>query len=171
MILYLDTSAFVKLYVVEAHSADVRSWAHESSACVTAVITYVEARSCLARLRRLNALSPFDARRGVAELDAGWHGYALVDVTEDLVLYAGRLAEEHGLRGYDAVQLAAALHARSGEGDLLFACFDQRLNDAAAREGLVLTDPALQVRERSPVYPAPARVRTRPRVAASGRSR
>ena len=56
------------------------------------------------------------------------------------------LAEQHGLRGYDAVQLAAALelHAvrnRMGLTPLTFVSADSALNTASQTEGLMVDDP------------------------------
>jgi len=165
---YLDTSALVKLYVTERGSATVRRWLDDARRVVTACITYAEARAALARGRRIGALAPVDLQRATNELDADWQGYGPVDVHEGLALRAGHLAEQHGLRGYDAVQLAAALAARPETGDYLFASFDARLNDAAAWEGLRLAPRDEEARERpTPGY----RPRPRVRVAASGRSR
>ena len=59
-----------------------------------------------------------------------------MEVTESLVWTAGRLAEEEGLRGYDAVHLAAAL-AVAGT-DTVFISGDQELLAAAARLGLAV---------------------------------
>ena len=56
-----------------------------------------------------------------------------------LVRRAGVLAERHRLRGYDAVQLSAAVDLRvAGAADVAFASFDTRLNQAARRERMGL---------------------------------
>jgi len=57
----------------------------------------------------------------------------LVGVDEPLARNAGRLAEEHGLRGYDAVHLATALSAEDRE--LVVVTWDQDLARAALRCG------------------------------------
>ena len=49
MILYLDTSALVKLYVVEPHSNKVRKWAEEAEIVATCRIAYPEALSAMNR--------------------------------------------------------------------------------------------------------------------------
>ena len=170
MTLYLDTSALVKLYVSEQGSAAVHAWTSAASLVATARITYAEARAAIAQTRRLGGLTPAELRRAVAELDAGWTGLLRIDISEALVTRAGRLAEEHGLRGYDAVQLASALDARPVTGDYLFASFDDALNTAAVREGLSLAGAADGVRESTSPYGRAARA-GRPQVAASGRSR
>jgi predicted nucleic acid-binding protein len=166
--LYLDTSALVKLYVTEDGSATVRSWVDDAQRIVTACITYAEARAALARSRRLGTLGPSDLRRATSGLDADWRGYGPIDVHEALAVRAGQLAEQHGLSGYDAVHLAAALATRPDVGDYVFASFDEQLNAAASREGLPLAAREGGVRD---ALPAGYRPRTRLRVAASGRSR
>jgi uncharacterized protein len=141
MILYLDASALVKLYVEESRSAAVASRVEHAEAVVTARVTYAEARAAFARHRREGGLTPAALRRVVRELDGEWGSYNVVDVSDPVVRRAGVLAERHALRGYDAVQLAAALDVRAGGGaDLEFVSFDARLARAAAREHLRVSE-------------------------------
>ena len=140
MILYLDTSALVKLYVEEPGSAAVAARVERAEAVVTARVTYAEARAAFARQRREGGLTSAALRRVVRELDGEWGTYNLVDLGEPVIRRAGALAERHSLRGYDAVQLAAALDVRTADVDLEFASFDSRLARAAARERLRLAE-------------------------------
>ena len=48
---------------------------------------------------------------------------------------AAQLAQRHALRGFDVLQLAAAVELPTA-GEIFFACWDDRLNLAAARERL-----------------------------------
>ena len=58
-------------------------------------------------------------------------------VTEALVERAETLAWDHGLRGYDAVQLASALTWQESVGtEILLATFDQQLWEAAPKAGV-----------------------------------
>src|SRR5262249_49796226 len=104
----------------------------------TALVTYAEARAALARHRRDGGLTGQGLRRAVRELDREWETYNVVAVGPPLVRWAGMLAERHALRGYDAIQLAAALDLRAAGADVSFCCFDGRLNDAARRERLAV---------------------------------
>lgn len=57
-------------------------------------------------------------------LEGLWHNLDVIEVTPTLAQAAGDLAEQHGLRGYDAVHLASALVVPadvlvSADGDLL----------------------------------------------------
>ena len=137
MILYLDTSALVKLYVAEAGTDTVVSAVERATALVTVRITYAEARAAFAQHARPKGLGAGMLRRVVRQLDEEWGQYSIVEVTDALVRRAGVLAERHRLRGYDAVQLSAAMDLRlGGATDVAFASFDARLNHAAGREHL-----------------------------------
>jgi uncharacterized protein len=138
VILYLDTSAFVKLYIEEPGTAAVATEVDRSSAVVTARVTYAEARAAFARQNRERCLLTSELRRIVRHLDDEWGRFNVVEITDPLVRRAGTLAERHGLRGYDAVQLAAALDLRAAGAEVVFASFDARLSRAARREGLHL---------------------------------
>lgn len=60
-----------------------------------------------------------------------------VPITEALVFRAETLAWDHGLRGYDAIHLAAALMWRDALGrDVVLATFDRQLWEAAPEAGL-----------------------------------
>lgn len=57
MIVYLDTSALVKLYIDEAGAPIVRRAAREAELMATSEIAYVEMRAALARRHREGDLS------------------------------------------------------------------------------------------------------------------
>jgi predicted nucleic acid-binding protein len=138
MIIYLDTSAFVKL-VVEEDGADLaRRWFDEASLSTSSVITFPEACSALSRRARGPGVAEVLLDGWLSELEARWTRTAHVRVDERV---AGRLALEHSLRGMDAVQLGAAFAvreralARSASASVAVAAFDRRLREAAEREG------------------------------------
>jgi predicted nucleic acid-binding protein len=103
VILYVDTSALVKLYVEEAGTLKVVTRVGHAEAVATALITYAEARAALARHHREGGITQADLRRAVRGLDREWRTYNVVDLSEALIHSAGALAERHALRGYDAV--------------------------------------------------------------------
>jgi hypothetical protein len=138
MIIYLDTSAFVKLVVDEDGADLARDWFDEASMATSSVITYPEVCSALARRAGRTRVHEGLLGAWLSELDARWTRTARVRVDERV---AGRLAIEHGLRGMDAVQLGAAVTvreralARSRTAVVSVAAFDGRLLEAAEREG------------------------------------
>jgi predicted nucleic acid-binding protein len=137
LILYLDTSAFIKLYVEEAGSASVRAAASRSSIC-SHWITYAEMRAALARLHRMGYQSDAAYRAHRVEFERDWKAVNAILPHERMLRRAGDLAERFGLRGYDSVHLAAAesLLAVPGAEFLRFASFDRALNEAAGAIGL-----------------------------------
>jgi uncharacterized protein len=72
--------------------------------------------------------------------------YSILEVTPSLLTDAMLLARAHGLRAYDAVQLAAALEVdrmyQTGKlGPVTLVSADQPFNDAAMAEGLTVDNP------------------------------
>ena len=136
MILYLDTSSLVKLYVREEGSDEVRSLLDSASLAASSVIAYAEARSALARRCREGSLSPADHGVVRAAFDREWPAILALDVTQSVARHAADLAELHGLRAFDGLHLASylAIAAAMPDESVVFSSFDQRLNGAAAAE-------------------------------------
>ena len=140
MFLYLDSSALVKRYVDEPHSEAVGHLMDEALAIGTSAISRVEVGAALARAARGNRLDTEGARRAQKQFAEDWPDFGKVPVTDRLLTRAERLAWKHGLRAYDAVQLAAALVCEQTSTQLdesiLVTCFDDELTAAANDEGL-----------------------------------
>lgn len=131
MICYLDTSALVKLYVQEQGSEMVRKLAEETYVVATSKVAYPEARAALARGFRDGLIQERDYRQIVAALQSDWPNYFAMEVSDVLAWLAGDLAEQHRLRGYDAIHLASALTLKiQVKEQVVAACFDDRLWEA-----------------------------------------
>jgi uncharacterized protein len=139
LILYLDTSALVKLYAEEADSGLVRQAVADSEIIATSLMAYVETRSALARKGRNGAITRSAFNRCRREFERDWARLHRLPVDEILVLKAGELAEEHALRALHALHLATADFLRAAvRAAVTFACFDGTLNEAAQARGLEL---------------------------------
>jgi predicted nucleic acid-binding protein len=137
MILYLDTSALVKLYVRETGSVRIRGWLKRAAAAATSVVAYAEARAAFARLHRSGLTSPRRHRERVARLNADWESYMKIELTPSVLRLAGETAETYELRGFDGIHLASALWLKDRAAvACAFVAFDERLHDGAARAGL-----------------------------------
>lgn len=137
MILYLDTSAFIKLYVAEPGADKVRAAVAAAQAIHTHVVAYAEMRSSLARLHRAGRGSTASHRQRLREFERDWQALAVIVPDERMIHRAGDLAERFGLRGYDSVHLAAAESlVIDRRFPVHFASFDAALNAAAAGLGL-----------------------------------
>ena len=138
MIAYFDTSAVVPLIVVEAGSARAASLWDGADRVVSARLLYPEGRAVLAQAHRLGRLTARQHRGAVTELDSRYEELDLVDIDDVLARRAGDLAEAHGLRGYDAVHLAAADRVR--DPDLVVVAGDGALLEAATSEGMTVAE-------------------------------
>ena len=133
MIVYLDTSSLVKLYVEESESDHIEHLVGEASLVATSVVAYAEARSALARLCREGSLTAEEHAAAKADLELDWPHFLAIEVTPSIWRSAGDLAEKHALRGFDSLHLASFLclvEAELGE-PVEFSSFDERLNTAA----------------------------------------
>ena len=110
-------------------------------------ITAVEVVSAITRRRRGGSLSLSDASTAITLFRHDLvNEYRIIEVTPTLIDVAMSLAETHGLRAYDATQLAAALeinHQRLAWrlSSVTMVCADVRLNVAASTEGLTVDNP------------------------------
>ncbi len=149
-VFFLDSSALVKRYVREAGTDWVRHHTHPDAGheIYVALIAGAEAVAALMRQQRTGALSSEDTARAAAAFRQEFVGlYHVVSITGSVVEDAMDLAEAHPLRGYDAVQLAAALHIQRrravvGLDPLAFVSADAALNAVAVEEGLAVEDPS-----------------------------
>lgn len=112
----------------------------EADTVATSNLAYVETRSALARARAADRLAVAAHRAKLRQFRSFWAHLAIVAVDDEVIERAARLAERHVLRAYDAVHLSSALLAASTEA-LTFACFDEELRAAGARESLTLLPP------------------------------
>lgn len=137
MIVYADTSALVKLFVAESHSDATRRTFQKAQALGTGLLTRAELGAALARGMRRGLISESEAQEARHRLQLVWPTWIHVVMNENLVSHTESLAWEYGLRGYDAVHLAAAqIWQGEIEHTVTLATFDQELWEAAPRAGL-----------------------------------
>jgi uncharacterized protein len=135
---YLDASALVKRYVVERGSRETNALTAASEIVATSLVTRAEVAAALAKAVRMGLVSEDGARRAQRLFVEDWPDLVRVPVTDALMARAEALAWTHGLRGYDAVQLASAIAWREAIGtDILLATFDRQLWEAAPKAGLM----------------------------------
>ena len=106
---YFDTSALIKLVVTEAGSDLAHALWGDSDMAMTNRVAYVEARSALAAARRAGRLAAGAVSESRRALEERFRAIEMIELTPALVRSAADLADEHALRGYDAIHLASAL--------------------------------------------------------------
>jgi predicted nucleic acid-binding protein len=98
----------------------------------SSVLSYPEGRAALAAARRAGRLDSDEYGEALADFESTQRELLRVGVDEPLARHAGALAEELGLRGYDAAHLASAL-ALGTETTLV--TWDRDLGRAAMESG------------------------------------
>lgn len=128
--IYLDSSAVMKLVRREAETAGILEWLqlHRDLPAVTSELGRVEV---LRAARRAGANALAEARAVVGDLDLISLDRAVQDVACDV--------GEPSLRTLDALHLASALLL--GDALTVLVTYDHRLADAARAAGLVVASP------------------------------
>ena len=139
-VLYLDTSAWAKLFLKEAEKEAVKRLMSQAKRVATLVITYTELIAGLAKAERMGRITGSDKKIAMDAAESDLDDFLLITPTLALCKRAANLADRFGLRGYDSVHLAAAeaLMIQIMPQKLVFASYDQALNRAAVSLGLTV---------------------------------
>jgi uncharacterized protein len=146
---FMDSSALVKRYISEAGSAWVLGLFDPAldNEFFVAAITGVEIIAAITRRSRGGSISAADATLVCNQFRNDFQSdYQVVEMMEGIITSAMALAEAQGLRGYDAVQLAAGcavntLCLSNGLPPVIFVSADKELNIAAVSTGLLVENP------------------------------
>lgn len=138
--MFWDTSALIPLVLPEARSAALTQAVTADREVTIWWGTPVECLSATYRRHRETPLPAPVLNAALSRLRAVVEDADTVAPTDEVRRRAGRLVAAHPLRAADALQLAAALiwceEQPAGE---IFVCLDERLREAARREGFTLT--------------------------------
>jgi hypothetical protein len=148
---FMDSSALVKRYIKEIGTAWVINLfrPHSFNQIFVSEITLAEVIAALARRHRGASLTTAAYNRSVARFRRTFDNkFFPVPVNFPLIENASRLAEKYFLRGYDSVQLAAAIEVHTtrklvGALPLTFVTADTELYNAAQSKGLLVDNPNL----------------------------
>lgn len=148
---FLDSSALLKRYVPEVGTAWMQSITDTQSQnlLIVAHIAWVEICSAVARRQREGSISSLQTDQILTAFRAHWNTqYFIVAIDSTVIELAGQLVNQHPLRAYDAVQLAAALSIQGqltspNATSLTFLTADSRLLAIAQAESLLADNPNL----------------------------
>jgi predicted nucleic acid-binding protein len=140
MILYLDTSSFVPLFVDEPGSGLCRQLWDAAQDVVSTRLLWVETYAALAQAHRLGRLTADGFGRSKQMAEFFLERMMFLDVDKALAQSAARFAEKFALRAFDAIHCAAAYSLETP--DLVAASGDRKLVNAWLECGLNATDTA-----------------------------
>jgi hypothetical protein len=136
---FWDSSAIVPVVCAESSSAQCRAWLRSDPIILVWALAATEVVSALARRRRdgvLDAAHFAASKQRLTKLERAWSEVTQYDAVR---ARARRLLETHSLRAAEALHLAAALVAvEERPASLEFVTFDERLGEAAAKEGFAI---------------------------------
>jgi len=136
---FWDASALIATEVEEKKSANILKLVASDHRLVVWMLTGVELASALWRRRRNHEIT--EEQRSAAErnFDATLSRAVVISDAGEVASRARRLLATHNLRAADALQLGAALLACDDEPSrLAFVTLDERLAEAATREGFAV---------------------------------
>ncbi|HEY8587352.1 MAG TPA: type II toxin-antitoxin system VapC family toxin [Rhodanobacter sp.] len=143
MIAYLDTSALARLYLPEVgRGSVVELVGREGVTPCSHLIAYAEMAAALTKAERMQRISAADHHVVWTKFQSDWLAMTRISVDEVLLQRAAALARRFGLRAYDSVHLAVAerVCVTVGAANLVFACFNAKLNTGAGELGMALLD-------------------------------
>jgi predicted nucleic acid-binding protein len=136
---FWDSSAIIPLCLNEPFSLSMRTLLMEDPAMALWWGTSVECCSAFARLRREGRFSREDEASLCDILKQLVDCCTVVEPVDEVRQNARLLLLRNNLRAADALQLGAALVLTEGNpSEFGFVCFDNRLRDAARKEGFTL---------------------------------
>jgi uncharacterized protein len=135
-VIYIDTSAAMKLVRPEAHSADLSRWLDNTSGAPVVSSVLIEVELLRATLRS----APAQMTRAADVL----RGIGVVTLSPAVIARAVEYVDPD-LRSLDAIHLATAEHVASTTGEILdaFLAYDERLLAAACKIGLTVAVPGV----------------------------
>lgn len=138
---FWDASAVVPLVLDEPQSPAVKAGYQRDPEMIVWWATDIECVSAIARRERDGFLGAAAVAAAIERLDFLGAAWQEVQPSPPLRRSAVRMLRVHPLRAADALQLAAAITASEGNPwALSFVTLDDRLAQAAAREGFPIAD-------------------------------
>ena len=107
MILYLDATALIKLYVAEPGSGPLRQAVKNAAAVYSVDINYLEVRAALAEASRLGLLTDKAVQKAREDFETDWQAINVIVPDQALLRLAGDLVETHALGAKAGLNLAA----------------------------------------------------------------
>ncbi len=136
---FWDASGLVLLCINQTDSSRSRKLARRFKRKIAWWGTSIEIESAFSRLLGEGKMSKEDLRKARAVWQKLERTLLIIQPDEVLREIAKSLPEKYGLRALDSLQLAAALrYCKEKSRDYVFICFDEKLAEAAEKDGFTI---------------------------------
>ncbi len=132
MLVFFDTSAFVKRYIYEVGTDSVLEWCDRATEIGLSGIALPEIISAFCRLHRENKITDAQYQQLKSLLMSDIEDAAICDLTPAVLAQAVSSLESNVLRGMDAIHIGSAVALKAD----IFISADKRQLEAASRAGL-----------------------------------
>jgi len=132
MLVFFDTSAFVKRYINESGTDKVLEWCDKATEIGLSGIVLPEIISAFCRLRREERITGVQYQQLKSSLMADIEDAALCDLAPAVLAQSILSLENKVLRGMDAIHVGSAVVLKAD----VFVSADKRQCEAAVRAGL-----------------------------------
>jgi uncharacterized protein len=137
MIVYLDASALVKLFIMEDGTREVENLIATADIVGTLILSRAEVSAALCKAVRMKAIPMKQALDAIKLFRTRWPSLFRLGIDGITVERADQLAWDHQLRGYDAIHLASSLlWQESLAQSVTMSTFDKNLWIAAKNNGM-----------------------------------
>ncbi len=137
MIVFLDTSALLKLYREEEGSAQVEREVNNANVIYLSTLAELEFRSSVWKHCRTKEISEGQVAIAVEAFVKDYSEYTFIEMSDEIISSAEKLLMKYGndgLRTLDSIQLASALTLR--DENCLFLTYDKKLKKMLQKEDL-----------------------------------
>ncbi len=137
MLIYLDSSIFIKKYFKEIGSEYVIEIWNDAEYLAISQVGYSEILETIHKKQKMDRFSDKIKNQIIKDFKDDWESLIKVSADQKLNPELNRLHDKHLLRGFDAIHLATAiLLAKKIEKDIQFLTADSNLQSAAKKEKL-----------------------------------
>jgi uncharacterized protein len=139
VIVYFDTSAFIKRFLDEDGSDAVRKLANSTTLAVSSWLLHAEIYAVVARKRREGVIPSKTLDMALADFERLGKAMLILSCQDGLLVDIRRLHAQHAIGGCDSVHLASAIsYERLSGNSIAFASADRQQRNAARAEGLTV---------------------------------
>jgi predicted nucleic acid-binding protein len=143
MIIFIDTSAWIKFFIKEEGTQEIQEFilresSIEANQFSASAVTYAEMHATLKRALKGQRITRYQFDQAINVFRDQWENVDVPVVDNNLIEKSGELANKYALKGCDAFQLASALSVHA----TIFINSDTELQEAAEKCNLQVWNPS-----------------------------